>query len=495
MTALTDRLRSLLDDALEAYRGTEGEAALRAARERIDQPLRVAIAGRVKAGKSTLLNALMGERIAPTDAGECTRIVTWYRDGHTSRVTLDLDGGATLPGAFRRDGGGAIEVDLAGHAPTAVKRMVVDWPSRRLAHMTLIDTPGIASITTEASARTIEFLAHDDDDPGEADAVIYLLRHVHADDVRFLEAFHDRELAQPTPVNALGVLSRADEIGVCRLDALESATRIAARLSADPRIRRLCQTVIPVAGLLAQAAAMLTEDHVTVLRAVRSTPDDVRESLLLTPDRFVALRGDVVVVPAQRAQVLADLGWFGVRLGVQALVDDPAMTASRLAPLLREASGIERLRTVLTQQLAARADVLKARSAALVLDQVLARDASGSQAREDLTTRLEAELASAHDYAELRLLSLLRAGVVRLPDTDVLDAGRLLGVGGQTPSARVGLPDEAPSAEIAAAAHDQLTRWRRRAEHPLSDRAIKDAAAVLVRTCEGIVMDSARSTA
>ena len=282
-------------------------------------------------------------------------------EGHTSRVVLELDGGATLPVAFRRDEGGAIEVDLAGHPPTAVKRMVVDWPSRRLAQMTLIDTPGISSITAEASARTVEFLAHDDDDPGEADAVIYLLRHVHADDVRFLEAFHDRELAQPTPVNALGVLSRADEIGVCRLDALESASRIAARLSADPRIRRLCQTVVPVAGLLAQAAAMLTEDHVAVLRAVRSTPDDVRDHLMLTPDRFVAQRDDVPVVPAHRMQVLSDLGWFGVRLGVQALLDDPAMTASRLSPLLREASGIERLRAVLIEQLAARADVLKAR--------------------------------------------------------------------------------------------------------------------------------------
>ncbi|NLH68587.1 MAG: GTP-binding protein, partial [Brooklawnia sp.] len=40
---------------------------------RLQEPLRVAIAGIVKAGKSTLLNALLGEQIAPTDAGECTR--------------------------------------------------------------------------------------------------------------------------------------------------------------------------------------------------------------------------------------------------------------------------------------------------------------------------------------------------------------------------------------------------------------------------------------
>ena len=47
--------------------------------ERLQGPIRLAIAGKVKAGKSTLLNALIGEELAPTDAGECTRIVTWYR--------------------------------------------------------------------------------------------------------------------------------------------------------------------------------------------------------------------------------------------------------------------------------------------------------------------------------------------------------------------------------------------------------------------------------
>ena len=54
--------------------------------ERLDEPLRVAIAGRTKAGKSTLLNALVGERLAATDASECTRIVTWYRHALGYRV-------------------------------------------------------------------------------------------------------------------------------------------------------------------------------------------------------------------------------------------------------------------------------------------------------------------------------------------------------------------------------------------------------------------------
>ena len=127
------------------------------------------------------------------------------------------------------------------------------------------------------------------------------------------------------------------------------------------------------------------------------------------------------------------------------------------------------------------------------MDQVLARDPIADR-QADLAARLEAVLASAHDYAELRLLSLLRAGVVRLPAEDVADAERLLGVTGQSVRARVGLPDDAGAAEVLAAGRRQIARWRRRAEHPLSDRAVKDAAAVLVRTCEGIVVDGTPSS-
>ena len=180
---------------------------LQAVLDRLDEPLRVAIAGKVKAGKSTLLNALVGEELAPTDAGECTRIVTWYRDGITYRATLEPTQGEPRQVPFTRDGGAINDRPRRHRAPTTSTRLVIEWPSSSLRQMTLIDTPGIASLSTDVSARTNAFLTPGEDQVTPADAVLYLMRHLHASDINFLEAFHDEEFSQATPVNAVAVLS------------------------------------------------------------------------------------------------------------------------------------------------------------------------------------------------------------------------------------------------------------------------------------------------
>ena len=55
---------------------------------RLDSPLQLAVAGRIKSGKSTLVNALIGRRVAPTDIGECTRLVTRFQYGTVDRIEV-----------------------------------------------------------------------------------------------------------------------------------------------------------------------------------------------------------------------------------------------------------------------------------------------------------------------------------------------------------------------------------------------------------------------
>ncbi len=450
---------------------------------RLSEPLRLAIAGRVKAGKSTLLNALVGEELAPTDTGECTKLVTWYVGGHARRVTAVRRDGRREQRPFSREGG-ALEVDL-GAPVDEFDHLEVSWPSSRLRDVTLVDTPGIASLSTEVSERTSTLLSVDDDRPPVVDAVLYLFRHSHASDVRFLEAFHDDELGRGTPLNAVGVLSRPDEIGSCRLDALRVAARVAERYERDPRIHRLCPLVLPVAGLLGQAGATLREEEYRALATIAALPEDECNELLLTADRLLADGAPVVLTPLERAHLAERLGLFGVRLSVMSIRDRAVRSATDLARQLSADSGLEELRGVLERQFLERSRLLQVRSALATVRAVVRR--GGCAEADRIDARVEEVMATAHEFVEVRLLTDLRTGAVAVPERLEAEMDRLLGGSGHSVARRLGLPDDAPVAQLLDTAHAALDRWRRVASSPLTTREARIAASGVVRTCEGIV--------
>jgi hypothetical protein len=482
---LLPRVRALVHQALQIYAGGPALPALQAAATRLEEPLRVAIAGRIKSGKSTLLNALVGQELAATDAGECTRVVTWYRDSHTYRVTAYPMAGPPRqlpPGPT----GGLLDSDLGGMRAQDLDRIVVDWPSPSLKAMTLLDTPGMDSLTTELAKRTESALQGPGEGPGTADAVVYLMRHIHTSDVRFLESFRD-DPTERRPINTLGVLARADEVGHGRPEALESAARVAARYREDPRVRALCQTVIPVAGLLAVTGATLREDEFRAIEVLAEAPEEEVEQLLLTADRFANREAPGIdLSPARRAALLDRFGMFGLRLGVRLRYTGLAGTAGALSRELRSRSGLEPLREALLSRFAGRAEVLKARSALLAVEGAIRRYPVPAAQR--LLHELEVVTAGAHEFAEVRLLDTLRVGSLMLTEAEREAAERLLGSEGAEVWHRLGVEPTAPAHEMQRAARAALAQWQRRAEHPASARDVREAARVLVRTCEGLVV-------
>jgi hypothetical protein len=473
----------VLRRAAEAYRDSPATATqLRDQIDRLDEPLRVAVAGKVKAGKSTLLNALVGEQIAPTDASECTRVVTWYRDAASPRVTLVPRTGAPRQLPLTRTDG-RLEFDLRGSPLDEVDRLLVDWPSRGLRTTTLIDTPGIASLSTQISARSVALLAPDDR-PSDADAVIYLMRHLHATDVRFLESFYDQVAAPAAVVNTIAVLSRADEIGAGRLDAMVSARQVARRYRTEPKVRRLCQTVVAVAGLLAQTARTMRQAEFSALGVLAQASRSELDSLLLSADRFVAAEAHPTLPAQTRSALVERFGLYGLRLATT-LIRQGHREPGALAEELVRRSGLDELRTVLATQFTERRDVLKARSALLLVERILREEPRPDT--HELAGEVERIMAGAHEFRELRLLAELRAPDVALPPDARSDAERLLGGHGAATPNRLGLEPDADPAALREAVTAALARWQRRAQSPLSDRAATDRARVVVRSCEGML--------
>ncbi|MGR0159243.1 dynamin family protein [Paenarthrobacter nitroguajacolicus] len=473
----------LLRQAKEAFR--HDAAALAVVNElqsRLEGPLRIAVAGMVKAGKSTLLNAIIGEEIAPTDAGECTRIVTWYRYGHTPRITLHpiIGEPQSLP-VTREDG--RLVFNLGDVRAEDVERLVVDWPSASLRELTLIDTPGIASLSQDVSGRSTEFLLPEDA-PMAADAVIYLMRHLHASDVRFLESFKDTTAAKSGTVNALAVLSRADEIGAGRIDSLISAAVIADRYSRDQNLRPLALGVVPVAGLLAQSSRTMRQRDFEAMQLLAKMDRNQRERLMLSADLFVHAAGPEGLDQAVKVSLVQRFGLFGIRLGV-ALIRGGMGNPTQLAHELARRSGLGQLLDNIAYLFQSRAEALKARAAVVGVEALLRNSPA------DVALRLEAGLerlqTGAHEFRELSLLTTLRTEGLSLTAEQSAEAERLVGGRGSTPSLRLGLDQEASPEQISEAARNCLGRWRLLAENPLTEPVALEACRVVLRSCEGML--------
>jgi hypothetical protein len=478
------------DDVLELVRkveraiaGSPYEARATAIRERLEGPLRVAIAGRVKAGKSTLLNALVGERLAPTDAGECTKIVSWFERGASYEVSARLLSGEQRPVTFQRLEG-ALHIELGGLTERDIALLQVRWPASTLQQLTLIDTPGLASLNDENSRRTRDFLEYDADRPSDADAVIYLMRHIHRSDIDFLDAFMDRSVTAASPVNAVAVLSRADEIGAGRLDALESAARIATRYRQDPAVRELCATVVPLAGLLAETGLTLREDEASALRTLAGTAPEQLEQMLLSADQFCDLHASDLTVELRR-NLLDRLGMFGVRLAVHEVTVNGATTAASLGPKLVEHSGLRELQRVIAEHFLPRSRTLQARSA-LVSLRSLARELRDIHANVANTLDREAERieASGVEFARIRAAHLVASGAVKVREADRADLERILLA--SRPGQALGLGDDPDPATLRTAAISAIDRWRSRAGEPLADQALREVCETAARTCESM---------
>lgn len=493
---MSDAVTSVADDVVAIARDVAGNGPSPAAREqaqavvdRLSGPLRVAIAGRVKAGKSTLLNALVGERLAPTDAGECTRIVSAYRRGSGYEVVANLRDGRKEALAFTRTGG-SLDIKLGALDEKDVETIDVSWPTSALDSITLIDTPGLASINDENSRRTRDFLEFDPERASDADAVIYLIRHAHRADIAFLDAFMDRSVTAASPVNAVAVLSRADEIGAGRLDAMDSAARIAARYEVDPQLKGLCAAVVPMAGLLAETGLTLREDEASALRMLATTDDATLDRMLLSADQFCELSSSELTVESRR-DLLARLGMFGVRLAVREIKEGRASTAATLGPILVQYSGLANLRQLLQRHFAPRAKVLQARSALTAL-RVIARsirDVSPAVAA-DIERRVEQVEATTVQFAQVRAAHLVGSGSVTVTPDERAELDRLFS--GGPPSMLLALPPTASADDLRTAALTGISRWRTAAGDPLADPGYVEVCDVAARTLEQLYAGTQR---
>ncbi len=432
--SLDQRVRSILADLGTVDSATCTDGASRAL-ARLDEPLRVAVAGRVKAGKSTLLNALMGEPVAATDAAECTRVITWYRRSMVPGAVALMRDGTERKVLLERSETMA-SIDLGPIPEDAVERFEVGVPTPWLEGLTLIDTPGIDSVTENVSGRSMAFLAPKPGDQG-ADVLLFLMRYLHSEDSELLEAFTDPTARTVDPVRSLAVLSRADELGAGRGDGLLVAAEVADRYRRHHHLRQIVSEVFPVSGLMAFFAETISQREYERLAELAQLRGDELERLLASPNRFAADSAGLSSSGSEREALLRRLGLPGTRTSIVAIQDGVTNSATELSLLLRELSGIEPLRRLLLERFASRSHVLKA-ARALDHAESLTNSLDG-RARRSIQRDIDRARINAHELRELDVIrALLQLQEPDVGGIDTDDLLRHLGHHGVTVEARLG---------------------------------------------------------
>lgn len=427
LTAL-ERVVALCDETESRLAGGETKAALLAVRERVRGPLHVAVAGRLKAGKSTLVNALIGERVAPTADVECTRLVTWFRWDVTARVEVRyMDGSVVqlplIDGRIPDDLGASFE-EIAG--------IDVYLPNKKLEHMTLIDTPGLSSLNERYSERTARLLhGASARASGDAEALIFVTGHVRQEDVDALTDFHRLVgSTEANPATAVGVISHADQISGSADGDLSEAHRVADHYARE--LRSVVSAVVPVAGLIAETVETggLSERNAGWLRRLAENDTVDRELLLDTPGDFEKLAQPLPL--EERRQLLDRVGVYGA---ARALEVAGRGEATPINDHLRAICGIEPLHKLIDETFAKHAAVLKVRRALQELERLSWADGERSVLA-GLRDRIE-ELQlhpSMHRLNELTALQLAAGDGVVLPDDLRDDLQRIAGAQGVKPA-------------------------------------------------------------
>ncbi|HTT06446.1 MAG TPA: dynamin family protein [Steroidobacteraceae bacterium] len=280
-----------------------------------DLTFNLVVAGQFKRGKSSLLNALLGDDLLPVGVIPLTSVVTLIRDGPTKAATVELEDGREQSISFD-DLSSYVTERGNPHNVLAVRQVVIDHPSSWLGcGVHLVDTPGIGSVYDHNTDVAREYLPN-------ADAVLFVtsvdqpLSRAELDFLQNIRQYAEKIFCVLNKIDYLNDEEMADSIGFVRgqlRDNLGSEVplfAVSARLALQAKQQNdgaaLVHSGFP--DFEQSLRDFLTGDKEEVL--LRS----IARSLLrlLSQSRF-ACELEVKVLTAPQQQLEANLAAFGRR--------------------------------------------------------------------------------------------------------------------------------------------------------------------------------------
>ncbi len=169
---------------------------------KVEKPLNVVLMGEVKAGKSTLLNALAGGKVSPVNVTETTASIIEVFHSETERGIIQKYNGEKIEGNTND----IFEVLEKHHGDkeffSTVEVVKLGFPLKNLKKLRIVDTPGLATITKENEEKTKKYLQ-------EADVILWVLNANYLGQTDIEESMSH---VAKSGKKILGVINHIDEI-------------------------------------------------------------------------------------------------------------------------------------------------------------------------------------------------------------------------------------------------------------------------------------------
>ncbi len=132
-----------------------------------DQPPLVAVMGEYSVGKSTFINALLGQPLLPSGEGVTTGTITWLRHGEAERMRVVFRDGRVEEFSSLKPVDDLVRETAEGEAARTIRHVEVFVDAPILGRVSIVDTPGLNAPFPEHRATTEQFLE-------DADAIVFL---------------------------------------------------------------------------------------------------------------------------------------------------------------------------------------------------------------------------------------------------------------------------------------------------------------------------------
>ena len=508
--SLKEDVASLLDHSIllckECPDSTLLEEKLKELRKRLDIPLRVAVVGIMKAGKSTFMNALLGADVVITGDVETTYTVCWFRYGKTPGLQIYFRDGTKQSAPFEDLKKWSVRAyEKENSRINDVKYLIIQYPAPILKSMEFIDTPGLNSVYQKDAQNTLDFLAIQGAketvaEAGMADAVIYAFSRTAGDfDQKILKAFHGNGELQASPINSLGILTKADGTGIWQVydevTPVQKANAVAKKIMQNQEMTRLLFTVLPVSAKSCAGVSQLDQRDWSALQRLshmdiedlKDYISDSREFKTCEDSDFSHL-GTVEV----RSSLMDKLGQYGILQTVVLL--QKKVPPQNIAAMMSRICGVDSVRNLVLSHFGSRTSLIKAQYIFSHLNSFLYEFRGGDltprlrQLCFDIQEKIQKLQDSIQSFRELHCLQMYYSGqLVFSTEEEKRDFLRITGEYGSAPEIRLGTKPQNSVSELADTALQKANLWHSRETFGwmISSEYVQTCG-TLARSCEQI---------